>query len=252
MNLVRIFGLLSLPVISYGAIMMSPGNDEHHYDHSHLALRRRLPVIGNSQAKPGGEDLGRLSLDHWGWNLCGGDGNGGETDWAFFSPECADQVGVPDKYFFIAGVYSNSGGSRQCDVPKNKFVLVPIINTICYFTDVEDDCDGLTAEECLPVTADFCADAADQNVVTHALLDGEDVLDKVVRLAGGDAYYQVPCPDDWPIANMPADMSVYAVDGFWLVIPPLSKGEHTIALAGWTPTDQGIFALDFVIEVNAF
>lgn len=235
-------------------IYQSPGNDEHHYDHSHLALRRRLPVIGNSQAKPGGEDLGRLSLDHWAWNLCGGDGDG-EDKFAFYSPECADQVDVPDKYFFIAGVNSASGGSRQCDVPKNKFVLIPIINNICYETDVEPQCDDLTPEECLPIVADFCAGISQILTATHALLDGEDVLDKVVRLVGGDADFQPSCPEEWGALTGGYVNGVYAVDGLWLAIPPLSKGEHTIALAGnngLLPTDENYFALDFVIEVNSF
>ena len=235
-------------------IYQSPGNDEHHYDHSHLALRRRLPVIGNSQAKPGGEDLGRLGLDHWAWNLCGGDGDGGDG-FALFNEECADQVGVPDKYFFIAGLSTNSSSvdSRQCDVPKNKFVLIPVINTLWWETDV--NCTNLTPEECLPVLTTASTAAADKFVTTHALLDDKDVSDKVVRLQGGDATFQVPCPEDWAVSVTNYTDGVYTSDGLWLVIPPLSKGEHTIALAGNNGlpiTDEHYWALDFVIEVNSF
>jgi hypothetical protein len=194
-------------------------------------------TVGNPNAKPTGRDLGQLTIDHWKWNLCGGDGNGGSI-FAFYNLECPQQVDVPKKWVFLAGGVDDSA-ERSCHVSKKDFILIPVINCI-YLSDTDQG-------ETLDDAKAYCREKIDGSVATKAIIDGKDA--KVVRLQGAVESFDITCPDDivaifdvnvngWPMAS----------DGLWVVIEPLSKGQHLIELAG---EDSDGFELDFKYTLTA-
>lgn len=210
-------------------------------------LRRDLKKkvgIGNASAKPTGKDLGQLTLDHWDWNICGGDGDGGDV-FAFSLDECPEQEDVPEKWTFLAGDARDPPAStRSCTVSKKKFLLIPIVNTICFKGDVDCPEEG----SCLPTVVEHCSEASEDMQATKATVDGKDA--KVVRLLGKVEEYHSTCPQDtlsvtggFNVIGDPA-----ATEGLWVVIPPLSKGEHTLEFAGSNGDD---FSLEFTLTLDA-
>jgi hypothetical protein len=239
-HLLILFFLSTLTFATARLVLYQGG--EHATDHVRHTQKRVLKggggTVGNPKAKPTGRDLGQLTVDHWKWNLCGGDGNGGSV-FAFFDPECPQQVDVPNKWVFLAGGLDDSS-ERSCDVSKKDFILIPVINYI-YLADTDQG-------ETLDDAKAYCNEKTAESVATKATIDGKDA--KVVRLQGAVESFDITCPDDivaifdvnvngWPMAS----------DGLWVVIEPLSKGHHLIELAGEN-SNAGI-ELDFKYTLTA-
>lgn len=197
------------------------------------------------KGKPHGQDLGQLTMDHWGWNLCGGDGDGGDT-FAFFNPECAGQEDVPDGFQFLAGI-AGLGGNRVCTLPKNKFIFLPVINSICWEGD--GDCEGMNTEDTIDCLLDFCKEWVDgvNEGTLEAALDGKDL--EIRRLVGQTESFDY-CPTDVGTIAPTLIGVPSTTDGYWVLIPPLSVGEHELTYFGEV---AGVFQTGgtFTITVDA-
>ena len=237
----------------------------------HTSVRRDLKKpIGNPKASVKGLDLGELSLEHWAWNVCGGDGEEGIV-FGFFDPSCTGQEGVPEKIFYING--APDPGFRECSVPKDHFIFVPIFSGLYIFYTDEVICSGEACcsgiEDCCELTEENknaccsslgeCEELAMKDhelltyVVDNAELDGDDVSSKALELKASS--YPFPesqsCPSDLAVLGYEAESIGLAAIGQWLFIPPLSPGEHTISLAGHREEDGVIdFSLNFDIIVT--
>jgi hypothetical protein len=86
--------------------------------------------------------------------------------------------------------------------------------------------------------------------VTKALLDGKPL--KPRYLVGKTLTSETGCPIDFEaqIGFPPSLYEAYptAAVGYWVVIPPLSKGKHKIKLAGGIPD---VLVQDFTLHIIA-
>ncbi len=187
------------------------------------------------------DDLGQLTLDHWNWDLCGGDGDGGAVD-AFRNPECPQQEDVPEIWTFLAGGVdeSSEGGldstDRSCVVSMNKFpILIPALPPLLTFPSPRME---KTLEDAIAIVKA----AFDNSSVSKATIDGIDILNgvdmdgtkaKVVPLFGEIESFVSTCPSDMlSLFGIDLNGLPTATSGYWVVIESLSEGEHITELAG--------------------
>jgi hypothetical protein len=145
-----------------------------------------------------------------------------------------------DKVFFIAG---GPGGTfdRTVCIPSGTNVFFPVANAV--WVTFPDD-------PVLPVDEyrNFIRPTVDQLTGMYATIDGcpVDVAPHRETDPGG---FQVTVPQDNLYGLDPGTYGPAVTDGYWLMLSPLSKGEHTITF-GTNPTTAGGFDLDVTYHIN--
>jgi hypothetical protein len=146
--------------------------------------------------------------------------------WAASSPEetnpVVDTTGrdcarkQPDDLWFLAGTFGSSA-RRTCTVPAGQRLAVPVVNQF----GPAADCPGFLAGATGAVTVD----GRPQPVLR---LDAESV--RIVGVAGN------------PVTGDGGGIETTAC-GLWVVVPPLTRGGHTVVISGRA-------AGDFAVDVN--
>ena len=125
--------------------------------------------------------------------------------------------------FFLAG---NQGGKtvRTCSIPRGRKIFIPVINIEDSLT--EPDSGGTLAGAIQVVTSTM-----DLVTQKQAWLDGHAV--RVVRTQALCGF-----PINW-VANNPFGVipgpTTAVADGYYVWLPPLSTGSHTLTVAGSVP-----------------
>ncbi len=180
------------------------------------------PGILPPQSTPFGQSYGEWAADWWTWLIeAGGVPNGDET-----GEYCA--VGQSGKVWFLAGEWGDEYAyQRECEVPAGKALFFPVQNYAWLsfpddpyigFPDVPEP-GGEDAVRAL------LADANDGSGGRSATIDGVAVQDlDDYRVTSPEFYAQWP---GWYYLGPNYD------DGWYLMLAPLSVGEHTISFTGW-------------------
>jgi hypothetical protein len=195
-----------------------------------------LPVY----AEPGqppiyGKTYGEWSAAWWQWALAGPDGQNAVQDetGAF----CALNQ-PPGKVWFLAGTFGRTGVDRTCTIPANRALLYPLINTVwtdCPGTPDED----LTDAEVRDILTIFGA-GGDPSCQLTSTLDGASISSLqilTVRTQSPKFTSILPenhlpglggCGFELPVGKTGRQIS----EGYWVVLPPLSRGAHTLTIHG--------------------
>jgi hypothetical protein len=171
--------------------------------------------------KYAGKTYGQWSAAWWQWAANISEPNSPVTDQT--GADCA--VNQTGPVWFLAGT---AGGlaTRSCTVPPGKAILVPIINGEC--SSVEGN--G-TTDAALRACAKDQMDAVTQ---TSASVDGTAI--DLGPVSQGRFRFQSPlftitfAPNNG--FGVTAGTGQAVADGFWLLIRPLSAGQHTIDFQG--------------------
>lgn len=186
------------------------------------------PRVFPPQAKAYGMTYGEWSAKWWQWAYSlpadqhpffdeGGDCSNGAN--GQFGP-----------VWFLTGVFSVSGTAvRDCTVPIGKALFFPIINVEC--ATIEGN--GETEDELRDCT-DFYMDLV-TNVAAE--IDGVAVQNLQDYRFSSPLFTYGPLPDNNVLQflgfDAPAGATSQSVaDGFYLMLTPLSTGEHTIHFTG--------------------
>lgn len=216
-----------------------------------------IPFVHAQQGIENNEVIAVYPADSKPYNMTYGEWTAKWWNWAYSMPETLnpmnDETGVncannqTGPVWFLAGT---SGGvvTRQCIIPSDKAILIPIINVVC---------DSVT-DPALDTEAELRACAkADQDMVI-----GKEITVDGINVGNLDNYrFQSPLFNlTYPENNIAGvtPQTVKAVsDGFWVLLEPLSPGTHEIhfkgALGDPTVTSIANFALDvrYLITVIA-
>lgn len=127
-------------------------------------------------------------------------------------------VNQQGQVWFLAGGFGSSMISRSCSIPKGKFIFFPVINMI--------STQGAGGQ----VTCDA--------VKRSAALNNDHLIEIAIEIDGQmlppTTAYRLKSPQCFDLAGMiPKEQnapSVYpaASDGYWIMLRPLKKGEHSI------------------------
>ncbi len=173
--------------------------------------------------------------------------------WQWFAAIPADQHPVLDttgencdvdqagKVWFLAGT---TGGAevRDCEVPAGKAILFPIVNFLAWAPE-----DGETEQDLLGL-GNFFMDAATE---LEAEIDGIALQDLFDQRAGspGFAFTGPENPAD-NIFGLDGGRDLAASVGYWVLLAPLSEGEHEIHFRGVLTFTVEEHGFDFVFETE--
>jgi hypothetical protein len=180
---------------------------------------------------------------------------------------CAD--GQEGKVWFLTGTFVTEEPDtvltvvrESCTVPTGKAIFFPILNVVCSTVEVEP---FMLIEEGPDANVDYC---------TAKFFDGTILVveDLFVEIDGKalknlqnyrfqspvfDFYFENPDDNilgvdcDNPSVNCNEARSVS--DGYWIMLPPLSRGDHTIRFAGSfidPDTDTVFYGLDVTYQLK--
>lgn len=167
-------------------------------------------------------------------------------------------LGQHGKVWFLGGTYGESGvAHRECEIPVGKALFFPVVNVLC--SPLVGDFPPPPLLECpLNPVIEYGLDF----VVTpvSASIDGKKVggLKKYYTLSE-ETFELGPLPDpnihfneDHPDWAPPGAEAEAATGGYYLLLPPLSEGEHEIAFVGEIElfTPDGISVYYFKTDIT--
>ncbi|MCX7067970.1 MAG: hypothetical protein NTW85_09810 [Methylococcales bacterium] len=183
------------------------------------------------------------------------------SQWAYSSPEnrnpIADETGAfcaenqpKGEVWFLAGSFGKTGVVRDCPIPANKALFYPIIEAGWIDCPNSADADTTDADVRNVIATGFAGDGAS---LLTSTLDGVPVsslLTPIVRTQSPNFTANLPANNIWIKSrsgcseDLPAGKTGRVItDGYWIMLPPLKPGIHTLTLHGasanWT-LDNGV------------
>ncbi len=154
--------------------------------------------------------------------------------------QCGDGQSGP--VWFLAGTFGGHA-ERSCTVPADKAIFFPIMNTL-WWPEA-----GETVEEVRALAA------ADMDAVTKlsCTIDDKDLKD-LFSYRAQDPYadgFCVTFPEGNVLGFPAGDLCTVVTDGYWIMLRPLSPGQHTIRFKGRSgPPSAGGFELDVIYHLT--
>jgi hypothetical protein len=160
-------------------------------------------------------------------------------------------VGQEGHVFFLVGILNVSGTAvrTECVVPTGTMLLFPVVNTIC----TNEPPPFIPTEELAPCAAGPIETATDLLVE----IDGVPVRD-LERHRTRSGVFGFTLPEDNLLGGAAGSCSpdpdvgtcvpyLAAADGFYVMLPPLPPGEHSVHIHGVMPAFGG-FTLDVTYD----
>lgn len=191
--------------------------------------------IAPPQSQPYGKSYGEWQVAQWQWLFS----MPVDQHPLFDTADCG--TGQSGKVWFLGGTYAVSGNAtRDCTVPVGTALFFPILDVECATAEGN----GTTFEE-LSACAEWVMDHAKD---VAAEIDGVPVKNMEKYRGQSPLFTWGPLPENnvqqyvgW---DFPAGTTSEAVsDGYFLMVRPLSEGDHTVHFAG---------ALEFTQEEDGF
>lgn len=126
------------------------------------------------------------------------------------------ELGQDGPVWFLAGTDGTFRPRRECQVPEGKYLLVPVINMIQM-----QRAGSANPSSCKQLQAGAAVNN-DKLRSAVAMLDGKSLGDVQLRRVRSDGCFRMD-PDD-------PDSRLAAADGYWLMIKPLPRGQHTLVV----------------------
>lgn len=200
--------LFSLLQFSFGALLMVAPCSKGYAENLVIEVTDKFEGLGYKE----------LAAQWWQWASSMSDDSGAVADTT--GAKCGmEQSG---SVWFLAGSYESSKVKRYCTVPAGKAIFFPVINYVYW------DENSASVASCKKVQRD--AQINDKEVSKLFVeIDGKK-LENIQR-------FHVPsdCFDLYArlkTAQRPTEVAHAATDGYWILLSPLSKGQHTISFGG--------------------
>jgi len=185
-------------------------------------LMTAAPNVAAPHSTVAGSTLGEWSAQWWQWALAQPAGQNPLTDTTGASACVGQDGGV----FFLGGAFSTEPVVRTITMPMRTKLFFPLIN-VFYLNDLPED-------PPLDQQRDILADFIDPVSELHATVDGIAVGGDLFSHREVSPQVDATLPDDNVLNHAPGSFPVVS-DGYWLMLNPLSKGEHTITFGGSSP-----------------
>lgn len=168
-------------------------------------------------------DIGKLAANWWKWVIAIPFDENPMFD---ETGEFCD-VGQSGKVWFLGSTFGFGVWNRSCDVPAGKAIFFPIVPALFFAPE-----DGETEEE---VRAGANASMDGVNLL-KCTVDGiplQDLLGlkDLFELRAESPAFVLPVPEESILIDFgfpPGARKPAVADGFWVLLAPLSEGEHVI------------------------
>lgn len=150
--------------------------------------------------------------------------------------------------FFLVGAATTDPVTRLCTVPTGKALVFPIINIEC--STVESPPFFGNNGQALRTCAAAFADGVDPGTL-NATVDGKKVKNLKDFRVQSPVFDFLPTADNYlDLPGMTSGLSVS--DGYWLIVEPLSAGNHVIHFEGAFASGPGAgFSQDVTYNLTA-
>lgn len=178
---------------------------------------RVLPV----NARPYGASYGEWGAQWWTW----------ATAQPFATSPLFDQsgefcdLGQSGGVWFLAGILGGGTAVRDCAVPAGKALFFPVANGLSFapeFGDTEDE-----------IRADVANDLTGIDVSSLGVMVDGSALEDLAAFRAASPAFVFPIPEGSLLNEFgfdAGDRSPAVSDGWWIMLAPLSRGEHTIQI----------------------
>jgi len=187
-----------------------------------------------------GHTYGGWSAEWWQWYLS----IPTDTPHPALGGDC--RVGQAGKVFQLSADLTGSS-EVPCSVPTGKAVFFAMANIEC--SNVEDPPFFGANEEEMRDCAACWADLIDVSSL-QATLDGAELVNPGAYRASSPLFsFDYPADNIFGIPNGPGTGQSVS-DGYWVLLHPLSAGEHTLSFSGQFQIPQGSCGTDFGGDVS--
>ena len=154
--------------------------------------------------------------------------------------------GQKGRIWFLAGSFGNTV-VRDCTIRGRKTLFFPVFNTLWWTPE-----DGPTAEA-VRVLANQSVDV--EGLTMEVLVDGEPVEDifgyRAQSPPGGSPYTVLEGSAGNVLFGIePGVRDPSVADGYWVMLRPLSRGEHTVVIRAFFETPDFTFDLDVTYNIT--
>lgn len=166
-----------------------------------------------------GLTISELSAAWWQWAMATpADSNPVRDDSGVYC-----NVGQQGKIWFLAGGFGSSKIKRTCEIPADKYLFFPVINMV-YWPHAANN--GYSCDEAKANAAVNNDSALD----LFAEIDGQPIPDLKKYRAKTHKCFDIF--ERVPRSYQPYKAYPSASDGYWILLQPLSKGQHTLKFGG--------------------
>jgi hypothetical protein len=172
-----------------------------------------------ADSKPFGLTYGQWSEKWWQWSLSiplvdnpGGDDTG---------EKCGE--GQSDtNVWYLSGTFGGPA-VRNCNMPEGKAIFFPVINSECSYLE-------FPAYKTEPELRKCAVTFTDKVSNLDASVDGIKIPDiRKYRFQSGLFNFSMPADN---VLGLAPGITDSVADGYWIMLKPLAKGEHTIQFGG--------------------
>jgi hypothetical protein len=217
------------------------------------------PGIAPPQSKTHGMSYGEWSAAYWKWALGIPAAQNPILDETGEFAEI-DQEG---QVWFLAGNFGNDADNpfteRTITVPTGKSLFFPLVNYVYWAPDdlplaitvaesLGFDPEEFSAEELLAILANYSLNELSELTLT---IDGVQVqdLERYLTLSPGFTAGDTDLLDDFGVD--PDGHELFVAAGYWIMLRPLSVGEHTIQImATVDDSPLGLFTTDVTHHIT--
>jgi hypothetical protein len=218
------------------------------------AGRNPNPGVRPVGASPYGKSYGEWSAEWWKWCYS----LPVDHHPLFDTADCS--AGQSGPVWFLGGTFTLITGedgsvigqaTRTCSVPTGKALFFPILNTECSTAEGNGE-----TEEALRGCATFYGSAVENpNSNLECTVDGAAVNDVLGFRMQSPLFVYGPLPENNILQSFGLDAPVGTTspavsDGVFLMLAPLSKGDHTIHFSGSSIFTQEVHGFDFVFRLD--
>jgi hypothetical protein len=201
-----------------------------------------------------GKTYGEWGREWWKWALSFPDGRNPVQD------ETGEfcKLGQAGRVWFLAGSFGVTGVERKCTIPAGKAIFYPLVNS--FWIDEPGD-EVVTDEEVRALLATTSGgDGACQLTSTLDTFDTPNfgelpapvtaLLQPVVRAQ--TPKFSIELPEGNLLGFPPGPNERLIGEGYWVMLPPLKPGKHTLTLHGaaCAENEEGILEKTFETEVT--
>ena len=158
--------------------------------------------------------------------------------------DCA--LGQRGPVIFLPGTLGGSPVVRSCTVPE-KALFFPLVNFVAFNTPLPDP--QLTVTEKRVLADSLISLACDLS----ASIDGIPLIHQVTLARAQSPIFSLLAGADDVLGRDPGALDTEALsDGYWIMVPPLSVGAHTLRFTGGLcyPPGTSIFQVDVTYNLT--
>lgn len=146
-------------------------------------------------------------------------------------------AGQAGPVWYLGGVFGSAPAERTLTVPAGKSLFFPVINLAYFLTDATDTVEG--SRELINLIMDYIV-----HDETFVEIDGQSVADLERYRTDSPLFDVGPLPEN-NLLGVDAGTVIPTVDdGIYLLLSPLTPGEHTIRFGGRVFVPAGVLGED--------